>query len=98
MLAKVPFLFFLCIMVTVIDTLRKAAARSMLLRVECQSCQRVVNFLARDIMAFADPNQPPQTVKFRCSECGAKGGKVTTIERDKDRDRGIIVWRPMRLK
>ena len=85
-------------MATPIDSLRKAAARGMILRVECRGCGRMANFLASDIQAFANPARPPEQVRFRCSECGEGGARVVAIERDKDRDRGIIVWRPMRLK
>lgn len=85
-------------MASPIDSLRKAAARGMILRITCRQCQNVSNFMASDVMQFANPSKPIHDVKFVCDDCGARRPNVVAIEPDWDRDRGLTVWRPMKLK
>lgn len=85
-------------MTDVIDTLGKAGRHQMLVVAECRLCGREAKFYAEELASFYGRGRDPRTLKFRCKPCNDIKCRITLTEQGFERQREMIVWRPVRVK
>jgi hypothetical protein len=94
----VPYLFQFSAMPRPIRTLEDAARHGLYIQAECLPCDRKALFFSLDLTQFVHPSRAIQNVPFRCKQCGSRRLKTYVVERDNERIREAVVWRPMRMK
>lgn len=85
-------------MTRAIRTLGQAARHGFLIQVTCPSCRHAAVFLAGDLAGIYGEGRSVASLRFRCSQCQAPGGRALPFQQDSSRKREMVVWRPVKVK